>query len=54
MRQTVLIDGVAKSLDDMVLSKDVSKSAGAIFPCKNLITHRGDNSDDSGFVSVEF
>lgn len=54
MCETILLDGVTKGLDDMVLSKDVSKSAGAIFPCKNLIAHRGDHRDDSGFVSVEF
>lgn len=39
MREAVLFDGVSKRLDDMILSKNVGESAGAVFSCKDLIAH---------------
>ena len=35
----VLGDGVAQGLDDMILPQDVIKSAGAVFPGKDLVAH---------------
>lgn len=39
MREAVLFDGVMKSSDHVILSKNICKSAGTVFSGKNLIAH---------------
>ena len=39
MRKAVLFDGVMKSSDHVILSKNICKSAGTVFSGKNLIAH---------------
>jgi L-methionine (R)-S-oxide reductase len=39
VRKAVLFDGVTKSSDHVILSKNISKSTGSVFSGKNLIAH---------------
>ncbi len=39
MGQTVLFDGIAQGVDDVVLAKNVGKSTGTVFSGKDLIAH---------------
>ena len=39
MRKAVFFDCVTKSLDHVILSKNICKSTGAVFSGKNLIAH---------------
>lgn len=39
MRKPILFDGITKGSDYVILSKNISKGAGAVFSGKNLVTH---------------
>ncbi|MFT6381317.1 MAG: hypothetical protein ACJAXZ_002807, partial [Akkermansiaceae bacterium] len=40
--QPILLDGVAKGVDDVVLSEDVGESAGTVFSSEDLVAHGAD------------
>ena len=39
MRKPILFDGITKGSDHVILSKNISKGAGAVFSGKNLVAH---------------
>jgi len=39
VRKPILFDGITKGSDHVILSKNISKGAGAVFSGKNLVTH---------------
>ena len=44
--ESILLDGIAEGSDHMILSKNVGKSAGAVFSGKNLVAHEVDCSEE--------
>ena len=51
MRKAVLFDGVTKSSDHVILSKNISKSTGSVFSGKNLIAHAGQFRGRGKFIN---
>lgn len=54
MGEAILFDGIAQGADNVVLTQDIVKSAGAVFSGKDLVAHKVDCRDERGFVSAEF